>query len=123
MGRTDVKLVLPILVATTLLAFTACAGGDPPPARASSSVDQSASATASTTGPTPEPDDEAAPAPTPTPLPPLIERTEAESAVLEALAECTESVALSLAQTSPLLLFLHESEQGLSKVLDDVGMR
>ncbi len=87
-----------------LYVFSACSGGDPPPARASTSGQTTAPTTAPTPTPTPEPAD-AAPTPTPTPLPPLLTRGEAESAVLEAIAECTEGVSLTLGTTSPLLLF------------------
>ena len=104
LGRIDFKFALPVLAATSLFVFAACVGGDPPAARAGSASQTSAPTTAPTPTPTPEPQT-VLPTPTPTPLPPLITRGEAESAVLEAIATCTEEVSLSLGVSAPLLLF------------------
>jgi hypothetical protein len=111
------KISLLLLAMLGLFVFGACIGGGDDTAQAAALAPSAAQATPT---PTPLPADaQASSTPTPTPVPeiaPLVSRADAEGAVLEAIAACTDGVAGGLGPTATgLRLFFDSSFQSLTR--------
>ncbi len=86
------RIALPLLAMLSAMVLGACVGGGDETVQA---AELTQSAVQPTATPTPAPvAAQASPTPTPAPvIPPLVSRVDAEGAVLEAIASCTEGVA------------------------------
>ena len=94
--------VLPPIAVAGVLLFGGCVGGAEDPVFAQGIDPITTPTPTPPAGPgeqqaTPEP----TPTPTPTPIPPLVSRSDAEGAVLDAIADCTDAVALTGAGGAP----------------------
>jgi hypothetical protein len=111
------RIILLLLAMLSVMVFGACVGDGGDTVQA---ADLTQAVAQPTPTPTPAPMAEPTPAPTPTPAPeiaPLVSRVEAEGAVLEAIASCTEGVAGGLGATSTgLRLFFDSTFLDLSRV-------
>jgi hypothetical protein len=108
------KLALPLMAIALALVLGACVSGAAEPALASNAPQ----APAPTPTPVVEDVEPSAPDPTPTPIVeagPLISRTDAEGAVLEAIGSCTEGVALEFSGIGELRLFFDSTFSSLSR--------
>ena len=109
------RISLPLLAILGGLLLSACGGGDAEPV-------QAAALTQPAVEPTPTPSIvDVPPSPTPTPtvvaeIPPLVSRTDAEGAVLEAISSCAEGVAsVSSTTTSGVRLFFDSTFLSLGR--------
>jgi hypothetical protein len=100
------RIVLPLLVAISALLLGACVGGGDETVQAAGPAPSVVQPTATPTPPPVLP----TPTPTATPeIPPLVTRVDAEGAVLEAIASCTDGVAGGLDSSSTAIRLFFDS--------------